>query len=348
MTAAFHIAFTRDFLDERGQPAYGDIGLRLLEDAPPVAYRFLPEYADPVSPAQIAEADGLALIYPHITRATFARGAGRLTVIARCGAGYDRIDLEACTENDVALVNAPEALSLPTASGALLLMLALSKRLTKLERLVRENGWDRRAEVMGDELEGRTLGIVGLGHAGRELARLVAPFRMRLLAYSPHADPEQAHALGVELTSLERLLRAADFVCLHCRLTEATRGLIGARELAWMKPGAYLINMARGPVVDHAALTEALRARRLAGAGLDVFSVEPLPVDDPMLELDNVILTPHWLAGTRDVFREAGRSNCRDLRRAARGELPDHIVNRAVIDRPGFQRKLSRFKRPAL
>ncbi|MBL8056587.1 MAG: hypothetical protein JNK29_07810 [Anaerolineales bacterium] len=344
MTEPFRAAFTRDFLDEAGGLAYGDIGLGLLEAAPGVAHRFLPEYADVIPPAQIAGVDGLVLIYPHVTAATFAAGAETLTVIGRCGVGYDRIDVAACTAHDVALVNAPDALRGPTAAGALLLMLALAKQLLPLDRMVREGRWERRGAVAGCELNGRTLGIVGLGNTGRELVRLAAPFGMRGLAYSPHADPAAAAGLGVTLTSLETVLREADFVCLHCRLTPETRGLIGARELAWMKPSAYLINMARGPVVDHAALVAALQARRIAGAGLDVFHTEPLPADDPVTQLDNVVLAPHWLAGTRDVFRDAGATNCRALLAAARGEVPPNVVNPEVLARPGFQRKLARFR----
>ena len=339
----FELAFSRDFLNEQGDLAFGEIGLHLLKESA-VHYRFLETYHDPVTAAQIAETDGMAIIFPHITRETFARGAARLTVIARCGVGYDRVDLDACTKHGVALVNAPQAMKLPTAAGSLMFMLALSKKLMAMDRIVRQGEWERRGDLRGVELSGRTLGIVGLGNSGRELARLVAPFNMNLLAYSPRADPEQAHQLGVMLTSLETLLRQADFVCLHCRLTEQTRGLIGAGELALMKPGAYLINMARGPVVDHTALLVALQEQRIAGAGLDVFYEEPLPADDPITRLDNVILTPHWAAGTLDVYYEAGTSNCRAMVDVACGRLPENIVNGEVIGQPAFQAKLDRFR----
>ena len=176
---------------------------------------------------------------------------------------------------------------------------------------------------MGSEIQGRTLGIVGLGHSGRELARLVAPFAMRILAFSPHADPAAAHSLGVRLTSLEEVLRESDFVSLHCRLTGETRGLIGAAQMALMKPTAYFINVGRGELVDQGALVTALRDRRIAGAGLDVFDVEPLPLGDPLLGLDNVILTPHWSASTWDVWRATGAAMADGMLKAARGERPD-------------------------
>lgn len=341
----FTVVFTRDFLNEQGELAYGDIGLGTLDESPGIAYRFLDSWQSTLTPEQIAEVDGLVTIFGYVTPETFARGAERLTVIGRSGVGYDRINLTACTENDVALINAPQAMRLPTASSSLMFMLVLSKRLIELERLARAGRWDLRGEVMGFELKGRTLGIIGLGHTGSGLAELVAPFAMRVVAYSPHADPEQARRLNVQLVPLDELLRESDFVALHCRLTDETRGLIGARELALMKPTAYLINMARGPVVDHIALVQALTERRIAGAGLDVFHTEPLPADDPILKLDNVVATPHWLSGTRDAFLYAGLSNCEGLLHVAAGRLPDNIVNQEVVARPGFQKKLARFRR---
>jgi phosphoglycerate dehydrogenase-like enzyme len=198
---------------------------------------------------------------------------------------------------------------------------------------------------MGSELRGRTLGIVGLGHTGRELARLAAPFSMRLLAYSPHADSEQAASLGVRLTSLNEVLTECDFLSLHCRLTENTRGLIGREQLALLKPGAYFINVGRGELVDQRALTEGLRDRRIAGAALDVFAVEPLPRDDPLLALDNVILTPHWSASTSDVWSATGQAMAQGMLRASRGVVPENVINSEVLDRPLFREKLARFRR---
>jgi phosphoglycerate dehydrogenase-like enzyme len=195
------------------------------------------------------------------------------------------------------------------------------------------------------EPKSRTLGIVGFGSIGQEVARLVAPFNMQILVFDPYLDPAIAGNLGVTLTSLKTVLQASDFISLHCLLTDETRGLIGADELAQMKPSAYLINMARGPVVDHDALVEALQNGWIAGAGLDVFYEEPLPADDPLIQLDNVVLTPHWAAGTLDVFRDAGTSNIKAFLRVAQGQLPDHIVNPEVLQQSGFIGKLSRFTR---
>lgn len=353
----FQIALTGDFLDDSGRVAQGDGGLPLLDQARHVEYRFLTEQAprrdDPgsrdrlysleVTAGQIEGANGLVVLRPGVKATAFARGAADLVVIGRSGAGYDKIDVAACTAHDVALFNAPGALNHPTASAALLLILALAKRLPWQERVVRAGRWDQQKEVTGREIQGRTLGILGLGRSGRELARLVAPFAMRLLAYSPHADPTEAEALGVTLTTLDDLLRESDVVSLHCRLTPETHRIIGAAQLALMKPSAVLVNVARGENVDQAALTEALRARRISGAGLDVFETEPLPADDPLLALDNVILTPHWLASTAEVWDATGRAMAEGMLRASRGQPPEDVVNPDVLRRPGFLAKLSRF-----
>jgi phosphoglycerate dehydrogenase-like enzyme len=353
----FRVALTGDFLDATGTIAYGDIGLSLWQDAPFLHHHFLLEHAPRkddtsywsrfysmrVEPEHLAGVNGLVVLRPWVQRDTFADGARDLVVIGRSGAGYDKIDVASCTDNNVALFNAPLALNHPTASAALLLMLALAKRLRAQEKITREGRWDLQASVMGEEIQGRTLGIIGLGHSGRELVRLVGPFQMRILAYSPHADPAGAVQLGVELTSLEDLLRQADFVSLHARLTESNRHLLGPKELALLKPSAYLINVARGALIDQTALVDSLRAGRFAGAGLDVFEVEPPPPDDPLLGLDNVIVTPHWLASTRDVWQATGQVMALGMLRAAQGQLPENVVNPEVLQHPGFRAKLARF-----
>lgn len=352
----FRLVISGDFLNERGESAYGGLPLEKLDAAPHVRWKFLrhqaPQRGDAsywqrfyslkMQPEDIAGQDGLIVLRPGLDRATLTGTS--LLIIGRSGAGYDKVDVAACTENDVALFNAPLALEHATASTALLFLLALAKRLPQHERMTRQGRWDLQSEELGDELTGRTLGIIGLGHNGRELVRLVAPFGMRVIAYSPHADAAQATSLGVELCGLDELLKASDFVSIHARPSPENYNLIGQRELSLMKPSAYLVNVARGVLVDQPALVEALRERRIRGAALDVFAVEPLPVDDPLIELDNVILTPHWSASTRDIWRATGQQMVDGLLLAARGELPANIVNRDVLDRPGFRKKLQRFE----
>ena len=197
---------------------------------------------------------------------------------------------------------------------------------------------------MGVELGGRTLGSVGIGNIAGELFRLLQPFGMRFLAYAPYAPTELAKSLNVELTDLQSLLAEADYVCVCCPLTEETHGLIGAREFRLMKSSAFFINTERGPIVDQGALTEALKTKGIRGAGIDVFGEEPVDPDDPLLTLDNVILTPHAIAMTDECYQDIGRTNCQRVIQVSQGEISDDIVNKEVLDRRGLQEKLARYR----
>jgi phosphoglycerate dehydrogenase-like enzyme len=353
----FKVFFTGDYLDETGAVKYGDIGLDVLAKAGHVETAFLHDqsptpgdstylerlYSLQVTPEHVARANAIVIFRPWVKASAFANGAENLVVLARAGAGYDKIDIAACTANDVALFNAPDTLTHSTASAAFTLMFALAKKLPQQERLVRTGRWDRQAEFLGDDLIGKTLGIIGLGKTGTELARLVAPFHMHLLAYSPSADPLQAEALGVRLVDLDVLLRTSDIVSLHNRLEKRTRGMLGERELALLKPTAYLVNVARGELIDEDALIRILSEKKIAGAGLDVFETEPLPVSSPLLELDNVILTPHWLPSTHRAAQATRDLIVRNVLRVAQGLVPHNVVNPEVVRQPGFRAKLARF-----
>jgi phosphoglycerate dehydrogenase-like enzyme len=353
----FRLAITGDFLNEHGQSAYGDIGFGAIETCPYIDHHYITDHApranDPsywddlysmeVKPAHLRGIDGLIVLRPYIRASAFAEGVGDLTVIGRSGAGYDKIDVQACTDNDVMLFNLPNTLNHSTASTALMFILALAKKLMASDKLTRAGRWDLQPQVMGMEIEYKTLGIIGLGASGRELVRLVAPFGMRVIAYSPHADPAQAAALGVELTTLERVMRDSDVVSVHASLTPDKYHMISAAHLGMMKPSAYFVNVARGALVDQAALVEALRERRIAGAGLDVFEVEPLPVSDPLVTLDNVLLTPHFAPATADIWKAGGEQMSQYILQAARGEVPQTVINKAVLERPAFKAKLARF-----
>jgi phosphoglycerate dehydrogenase-like enzyme len=353
----FRIAITGDFLNADGASAYGDLGFGAMDECPYIDYHFIMDHApqphDPgywdrlysmeVKAEHIKDADALLVLRPFIQAHIFADGAGDLTFVGRSGAGYDKIDVAALTENDVALFNLPNILTHSTASSALMFILALTKRLPAQDRITREGRWDLQPQVMGMEIEGKTLGIIGLGASGRELVRLIAPFNMRVIAYSPNADPAQAAALNVELVSLETVMRESDVVSIHSNLTPDKHKMIRAEHLALMKPSAYLVNIARGALVDQAALVKVLQERRIAGAGLDVFEVEPLPTDDPLIALDNVILTPHFAPATSDIWTAGGQQMSQYMIQAGRGEIPESLINKAVLDRPGFQKKLVRF-----
>lgn len=353
----FHIAISGDLADAEGKPG-SDLVLDLLEPADRFQWEFIreqqPRENDPsyqerlyemeVTAATVAQSEGVIVCRPWVKASAFARGAERLVAIGRAGIGYDKIDLDACTEADVVVFNSPHGLTHSTASAAMLLILALSKRLHVQERILRQRRWDRQGDATGDDLTGQTLGIVGFGHTARELVRLLVPFHMRVLAYSPHADPDEAAQSGVALVgSIEDVFREADYLSLHNRLTARNHGMIGEDLLRLMKPTAYFINIARGELVDEPALVRCLREHRIAGAGLDVFVHEPLLADDPLLTLDNVILTPHWLCSTRQAGRATMAGVMDGMARVARGEVPENVLNRAVLERPGFRAKLERW-----
>jgi phosphoglycerate dehydrogenase-like enzyme len=197
---------------------------------------------------------------------------------------------------------------------------------------------------MGYGLTGRTLGAVGLGNIGRDFLSLAKPWGMRQIAYDPYVTAEQAAATGVEMVDLETLLRESDYVVILCKLTDETRHLINAQRLALMKPTAFLINIARGPIVDEPALYEALRTHRIRGAGLDVFEQEPVDPANPILQLDNVIVAPHALGWTDESARGIGTGVVTSILDVRAGRVPVHLANPEVVDSPRFQEKLAAYR----
>jgi phosphoglycerate dehydrogenase-like enzyme len=270
----------------------------------------------------LSEFDALVALQPYVTARTLERADG-LCLVARVGVGLDRIDVDACTARGVLVTTAPDGVRRPVAAGTMALLLALAHRVVERDRRMRA-GWWSRQELSGVGLRGKTLGLIGLGNVGRDLCVLAEPFELALIATDPYVlEPPP----GVELVELEELLRRADFVVCICPLTEETRGLLDARRLSLLKETAFLVNVARGPIVDQAALTDALRRGRIAGAALDVFEEEPLPADDPLRELENVILSPHAIALTDESYAGCGRSACEAVLAVARGEAPRHLAN---------------------
>jgi D-3-phosphoglycerate dehydrogenase len=339
MSDTFRVGLTRDFLKPDGSLGFGDIGLDLLEQAQGVEWEFLGENTPELSAEQVRPYDALLVLAPRVTAAT-VQEPGRLGIVARFGVGYDNIDVEACTRNGVLLTITPDGVRRPVATVAILLVLALSHKLLTKDHLVRQGRWGERLDHMGRGLTGRVLGLVGLGNIGRELCALARAFELRCLASDPQVTAEEARAVGAELVDLDTLLRAADFVCVCCALTQQTHHLLNAERLALMKESAYLVNVARGPIVDQRALTQILRERRIAGAGLDVFEKEPIEPDDSLLELDNVILAPHALCWTDECFRGNGQSACRSILEVAQGRVPRYSVNPSAADHPRLRDRL--------
>lgn len=348
MPAPFRVGLTGDFLHPDGTPVFQgkDFGLGVLDAEPGIAYEFFAEHREEVTPDQIASYDAVIAYTPRWTANSF-RGAERLTVLARFGVGYDMIDVAACTEHDIILAITPEGVRRPMAEGVLTLVLALAKEIFPKNRVLLEGRWLEHKTIYGSCLTGKILGSIGLGNIASDLMRLLEPFGMaRRLAYDPYCPADRAAQMGVTLVDLDRLLKESDFVCINCMLTPQTRGLIGGRAFSLMKPTAYLVNTSRGAIVDPKALAEALRSRRIRGAALDVFETEPIPMDDPLLELDNVILLPHAVGWTDECVLGNGRGACDAALNVFRGLAPSHVVNREVLERPGLLRKLERYRGP--
>jgi phosphoglycerate dehydrogenase-like enzyme len=255
--------------------------------------------------------------------------------------GYDNVDLDACTRNGVAVTITPDGVRRPMAGVAMTLILALSHRLLEKDRLTREGGWARKLDYMGYGVTGRTLGSIGLGNIARDMFHLAGPWDLRRLAHDPYVTPEQAAEIGVELVDLERLLRESDYIVVLCKLTPETHHLINRERLALMKPTAYLISIARGPIVDEAALYDSLRSGQIRGAGLDVFEQEPVDPGNPILQLDNVIVAPHALCWTDECARGNGAGVLSGILAVRRGIVPENIVNREVVESARFQEKLA-------
>ncbi len=337
----FRVALTGDFFTADGTAKYRDIGLDQFNGTAIQVEPFA-EHREEIGANQLAGANGVIVLTPRVTVASLLNTPDLLAV-GRFGVGYDTVDVAACTAADVLLFIATSTVDRPVAEATVGWMLALTHHVRTKDRLVREARWDDRSGYMGSELRDRTLGVVGFGGIGRALVKLLTGFGMNApLVFDPFLTPAEAAKHGARLVLLDELLAEADFVSIHCPLTEATRGLIGVRELSLMRPTAYLLNTARGGIVDEVALEAALRENRIAGAALDCFVGEPLTAPPAFAALDNVVLAPHCIAWTNELFRDIGRAACDGMRALAEGRVPRGVVNREVLNRPGFQAKWKR------
>lgn len=275
----------------------------------------------------VAGRDGvLCHLTDRIDDEVLAAAAPRCRVFANYAVGYNNIDIAAATRHGIAVTNTPGVLTETTADLAWSLLMSVARRIVESDRFLRTGRWDGWGpmQFLGHDIQGATLGVVGAGRIGQAVARRATGFSMRILYASRRDCPEMA-ALGARRVELDALLCESDFVSLHVPLTPETRHLVGPRELGLMKPSAYLINTARGPVVDEAALVEALRARQIAGAGLDVYENEPLPAPG-LVELDNVVCVCHLGSATEATRSRMSVMAAENLLAAMRGEAPPNLV----------------------
>lgn len=258
--------------------------------------------------------------------------APKLKVIAKFGVGVDKIDIEAASARGIAVCNTPGANSESVADMTFCLMLGAARQLPRTGAEVRQGLWQ---SIIGREVFQKTIGIVGLGRIGRAVARRAQGFSMQVLGFDEYPDPQWAEQAGVTLVGLDELLHRADFISLHLPASPATRGFIGTAELARMKPTAFLINTARGDIVDEQALYLALRDGKLAGAGLDVFAQEPPGSDNPLLSLKNIVLAPHVAAHTEEAINKMGMMAAENVLAVLSQKPTAYIVNQKELSAGG-------------
>ncbi len=337
----FRVALSADFLKPDGSPALADFHLEPLRSNKRVELGTVRALDDVIPASELEHYDALILLAHHL-RASSLPQSRRLGVVARFGVGYDTVDVEALAETGVATVITPGGVQRPVAVGILAFVLALMHKVLAKDKLARRGapGFLDPGAPIGIGITGKTLGTIGLGNIGSEMVRIMRPLGLTFVAHDPNVDDARARELGVSLVDLETVFRASDILTINCPLTESTRGLVNAARLAMMKPTAFLINTARGAIVDQAALTEALLARRIAGAGLDVFDPEPLRSDDPLLGLDTVVLAPHSVAMTDELISQCGALVIRAVLDVMHGREPQGIVSRRAVEHPEWRRRL--------
>jgi phosphoglycerate dehydrogenase-like enzyme len=296
------------------------------------------------TPESLNRFDAIFALAVHV-KAESLRGVTRPAIVARWGVGYDRIDVDALTGADVVLSITPNAVRRPVAEAIFAFILALAKNMPEQDRVVRSGGWRGQLSRLGVSIQGTTLGSIGCGNIGQEMFRMSQSMGFaRRIACDPFVKQEQVAELGVEMVDMDTVFRESDFVTVNTLLNRNTENLIRERHFRLMKPAAFFVNTARGPIVEHAGLVRALREKWIAGAGIDVFPVEPPTKDDPLFALDNCIVAPHAMAWTEKLMQDNGTEAANNVLAVSRGELPGGIVNRAVVERAGFRAKLERYR----
>ena len=281
---------------------------------------------------QAGRCHGLLTLLTDRVDAALLEGAPHLVVVSNMATGFDNIDLAAASRREVLVTRTPGLLSATVADFTFALLLAAARRVPEADRYVRASRWKTwgPSTLLGSDVFGATLGIVGMGGVGTEVAKRARGFGMRVVYHSRRRKPALERRYRLTFMPLRELLRESDFVTLHAALTAETRGLIGGRELALMKESAILINTGRGPLVDQKALHEALKSGRIAGAALDVSDPEPIPVDDPLLALDNVVLAPHIASASVATRSRMAMLAAESLLTALSGRIPKESVNREI------------------
>jgi phosphoglycerate dehydrogenase-like enzyme len=325
----FVVGVGSDFYDAEGAYRLPSLRTYFLELPDDVEIVTVPVPGGPISPRATAGIDALVMSGGSFGAASLADD-NRIALVCRWGVGYDTVNLAECAANGVVVTNAPEGVRRSMAHTAIAFVLMLAHRIVDQDRAIRNgNTWATKHQFIGTGLVGKTLGVIGLGNIGREILRVASVFDCDVIGFDPYADAEKCGP--VTLVELDELMARSDFIIVQCALTPETRGMISRERLALMKPTAYLVNTARGQIVDEEALIDALTTRQIAGAALDVFAKEPMDDDNP-----------HSAGWTDDFARQTAMSISRSIRSIMDGELPDNCVNRRELAESGVEPRFLR------
>ena len=316
-----------------------DQALKKLSEAGILVWSKTSQEEDIIDEAK--EATIIASEYGHITSRIIDQ-APRLKAISVWGVGYDHVDVEAASNRGISVTNCRGANSESVAEHAFAMFLALSRRALELDNFVRKGNWNMQQELglgpamIPHDLYGKTIGIIGFGEIGSRVARISQGFNMHIVAYDPYASQERLREFSATPLQLDSLLKTSDFVTVNTVLSPETRGMMGEAQFALMKPNAILVNVSRGAVIDQGALATALQTKKIAGAGLDVFIKEPLDQNDALLQLENVILSPHIAGGSQEALDSTSMALAEEICRVLNGQAPRNLVNRVQLQKRGF------------
>ena len=339
------LGITRDLFDADGKLDIPGPGLKLLDEMPEIHYRMFDQFLPEVTAEQIRGCDMVISAAARWTERSLV-GNDQLITLLYTGVGYDHIDVKALTDAGVLFCFAPDAVRRPMACTVITFILALAMKLMAKDRITRQGRWAEQNDYHGEGLMGKTLGSIGVGNIGHEVFVLAQPFGMRHLGCDPYITQANVDDVGVQLVDMDTLLTESDFVSISVPLNEETHHLVGAREFRKMKSTAYLISTSRGPVVDEASLIQALQEGWIRGAGIDVFEQEPVDPDNPILGMDNVVVSPHSLGHTDEYYQLAWSGKLRQAAQILRGEIPEYLVNTEVLETATFQTKFKKFQMP--
>jgi D-3-phosphoglycerate dehydrogenase len=283
-----------------------DVGLAVLKAAPGIQFDYKPGLSEDELAEAIGEYDGLIIRSASTVSAKVLERAEQLRVIGRAGIGIDNVDVPAASRRGIVVMNTPTGNAVTTAEHAISLLLSLARKIPQATASMRAGKWEK-TKFQGREIAGKTLGIVGLGNIGRVVANRAQGLKLKVIAFDPVLTGERATSLGIELVTLDDLFRRSDFITIHAPLTPETKNLLDAKAFDRMKSGVLIVNAARGGIVDEAALAQAVRGGKVAGAALDVFAEEPIPTNHPLLGIEDVIVTPHLGASTTEAQERVAR-----------------------------------------